>query len=228
MEWSERAGALSHEDLAYCRFCEPPDKERILFNSPNFYIMLSLGPVVEGYLLLIPQEHTPCSVRIDEDMGREFDFLVDKIGQILKETYGKNVVFYEHGRIGMCCALSEHDFHAHLHCVPADIDLVKLVKEDLPIFHSFKRWSEVRDYYYQNKNEYLLVGDGKEVFLFEVDRPIRNQYLRHTLSKAMNKEQYSDWMNIPNWERIIEGKKKLSGQLEKIGENMDTGSGGVQ
>lgn len=34
-----------------CRFCYPPEKERILYATENFYVMASLGPIVEGYLL---------------------------------------------------------------------------------------------------------------------------------------------------------------------------------
>lgn len=36
-----------------CRFCYPPEKERILYTTENFYVMASLGPIVEGYLLIV-------------------------------------------------------------------------------------------------------------------------------------------------------------------------------
>lgn len=36
-----------------CRFCYPPEKERILYATENFYVMASLGPIVEGYLLIV-------------------------------------------------------------------------------------------------------------------------------------------------------------------------------
>ena len=50
------------EDLKFqiesgCRFCNPPEKERILMETDNFYVMVSLGPIVEGYLLIVAKKH---------------------------------------------------------------------------------------------------------------------------------------------------------------------------
>ena len=42
-----------------CRFCYPPEKERILYATENFYVMASLGPIVEGYLLIVSKKHIP-------------------------------------------------------------------------------------------------------------------------------------------------------------------------
>ena len=39
-----------------CRFCYPPEKERILYATENFYVMASLGPIVEGYLLMASRD----------------------------------------------------------------------------------------------------------------------------------------------------------------------------
>lgn len=47
-----------------CRFCYPPEKERILYATENFYVMASLGPIVEGYLLIVSKKHIPACANI--------------------------------------------------------------------------------------------------------------------------------------------------------------------
>ena len=67
----------------FCRFCNPPDKDRILYETENFYVMLSLGPIVEGYTLLVTKQHVGCCADIPDALMEEFIYLYNKIKNIL-------------------------------------------------------------------------------------------------------------------------------------------------
>src|SRR5947209_721480 len=89
------------EILKDCRFCVPPQKERILYETDNFYVMLSLGAFVEGYVLINSKTHEDCCAAFDDKMGPEFDELFQKTKAILLKSYGACLCF-EHGRAGAC------------------------------------------------------------------------------------------------------------------------------
>ena len=62
-----------------CRFCYPPEKERILYVTENFYVMASLGPIVEGYLLIVSKKHIPACANIPNEIFQEYLDLKEKV-----------------------------------------------------------------------------------------------------------------------------------------------------
>src|SRR5687767_6720535 len=110
---------LEEQMIKECRFCNPPDKDRILYETDNFYIMLSLGPIVEGYTLLVSKQHIDSCANVPYELLSEFDMLYHKTKNILATEFG-SCIAYEHGRAGTCMIPmenSKHCFHAHMHFV---------------------------------------------------------------------------------------------------------------
>jgi ATP adenylyltransferase len=197
---------LEQQIQVECRFCSRPDKDRILHETSNFYIMLSLGPIVEGYLLLISKEHLGCCAEIPEDMASEFEYLYNKIIQIQQKVYGHSVA-YEHGRAGSCMVLTEgskHCYHAHMHFLPA---LVKLNEEVSKDFDSIciNGFNEFKSAYKEIGGAYMYVDDGRKE-LYCIDTQIRRQYLRYKVSKLIGRGNLWDWINNQGWEKIKTAK----------------------
>ncbi|MDO7171432.1 HIT family protein [Mariniflexile sp. AS56] len=193
----------------YCRFCNPPDKNRILFESDNFYVMLSLGPIVEGYLLICSKQHFESCSKIPKKYSTEFDSLVSAVKQILIETYG-SCIFYEHGRAGSCLSFGEgskHCYHAHMHCVPVNVKLSNLIEGTLkPIkCNSFDDFRENCNKY---NEPYLFVDDG-EKYIYIVVKDIRRQYLRYLTAEAIGKKGLWNWVEHQGWDIIDRSKNKL-------------------
>lgn len=207
---------LETEIEKYCRFCNPPDKDRILFETQNFYVMLSLGPIKEGYLLIISKEHIECCGAIPDSLGAEFDKLVSSVKSILKEEYGA-CILYEHGRAGSCLSYGEgskHCYHAHLHCVPININLNKLIKGALkPI--DFNSFEEFRKTFKSTNEPYLFVDDGKMQMHIAVN-DLRRQYLRFLASNEIGETELWDWVKFQGWDKIESAKKKLKPRFEKL------------
>lgn len=200
----------------YCRFCNPPDKERILYESENFYIMLSLGPIVEGYLLLVSKQHIGCCADIPDEQFEEFIFLYEKVKVILKESYG-NVICYEHGRAGSCLipsSGSKHCFHAHMHFIPTKINLNELVKKDFKNSILLKDLSQLRKYFLLNGSPYLFAEDDKSMNIYPNIVNLKRQYLRFITSRAINQEELYDWVTYQGWEKINLAKDKLHSKFK--------------
>lgn len=72
-----------------CRFCLPPEKERIIYTTEHFYVMVSLGPILEGYLLIISKQHIGACLHLPLEILDEFCKLKSKIYNILTDVYGR-------------------------------------------------------------------------------------------------------------------------------------------
>lgn len=194
----------------HCRFCNPPNLDRIVYETNNFYVMLSLGPIVEGYLLICSKEHFDCCGKIDSRLGKEFDDLAELVRKILVEAYG-NCIFYEHGRAGSCMTFSEgdkHCYHAHMHCVPVDTKLNSLLDKNFyPIKHN--SWEDFRKSSHKYNEPYLFVDDGNKVSHLVVKEDIRRQYLRHLTAVSIGNEDLWSWVEHQRPEVIKLGRDKL-------------------
>lgn len=192
---------LTSQIEATCRFCNPPEKERILYESDNYYIMVSLGAFVEGYLLIVTKKHVGASFNIPKEYLDEFLELKKMVSHILEEVYGY-VLFYEHGKAGSSLTFensSKHCYHTHLHCIPSNIQLNQDISKELQ-YKSYKSFEEA---YEDNTNtdKYLYVEDNV-VHVYKSDSTLRKQYLRYKLSTALKIENEWDWIKFQNWDNI--------------------------
>ena len=190
-----------------CRFCNPPEPERILYQTEHFYVMVSLGPIIEGYLLIITKEHIGACLNIPESLFEEFLSVKEKVREILTNEYG-HCLFYEHGKIGSSLTINDHFhcLHAHMHCIPSSIQLNDYISKDIAgIEHS-----NIYDCYNYMKGleKYLLVEDNR-IMTYVPTGSIRKQYLRYMLAKHLNVENRWDWVNNQNWELIDKSIKRL-------------------
>ncbi len=197
-----------------CRFCNPPDQERIIYQSDNFYVMLSLGPLVEGYLLLISKPHIDCCGAFDDKLSSEFHYLKELIKEVLISNYG-SCTFFEHGRAGSCIDFEDsslHCHHAHLHCLPVDLRLNDKVRGALrPVF--FEK-GEFQNIYRRWNEPYLYIDDGREALHFLTKKP-RRQYLRYLVAKQLGNIPKTDWQNHPEWDLIYKAKEKLQDKFKQ-------------
>jgi diadenosine tetraphosphate (Ap4A) HIT family hydrolase len=217
-------GCIAENQLhEHCRFCEPPDKERILFQARNFYIMLSLGPIVQGYSLIIPYKHLSCYGMLCSESIEDFIALTGNLARILKKTHDtSSVVFFEHGRTAASIGLPPNDFHAHIHCVPVSKDtllpMVEQIKSNLRISPiSYPTFPDFCLDYRQNRLQepYLYIEENRQVVVFYVsNKKLRSQYLRYVLATTLGIDQHLvDWMKHPSWETILRARRVLMPHL---------------
>ncbi len=190
----------------------PKREHRVLFESPNFVIVPSLGQIVEGYLLIITKEHYPSMGHLPPQLYAELLWTIERTCDILRTQYGCSCVQFEHGPVnsrqrGPCCI-----DHAHLHLVPMDLDLVSTELQ-------LARTSTADDYpknaseYIQAGLPYLYVkaqngGTHSAILMDASDLP--SQYMRRILANAAGKPHEWDWA-------LSVGTQELESCLDTLG-----------
>jgi diadenosine tetraphosphate (Ap4A) HIT family hydrolase len=102
-------------------FVDADIDSRILHETSRFVVMADISPLVPGHVMIVPKAHILCYGAVDATAQPEFSGLVNATRSIIKEHYGPSVIL-EHGT----CSLddvADHVSHAHLHIVPAAIDI---------------------------------------------------------------------------------------------------------
>ena len=192
---------LQEQLEAACRFCNPPEPERILYETDNFYVMVSLGPIIEGYLLIVTKEHIGACLNIPDNLFEEFLFIKKKVKRVLLNVYGA-CLFFEHGKIGTSLTMGEdhkHCLHAHLHCIPTNFQLNKVVGQDFAS-HLFETMNECYESM-KGIDKYLFIED-EVIKTYVPEFKIRKQYLRYKLALSLNHKDRWDWVQNQNWDLI--------------------------
>jgi diadenosine tetraphosphate (Ap4A) HIT family hydrolase len=114
----------------YCRelqtgklpdFVDADIDSRILHETNRFVVMADISPLVPGHVIIVPKAHILCFGAVEDSDRDEFSGLVNATRTILREHYGPSVIL-EHGTSSLE-PVADHVTHAHLHIVPAVIDI---------------------------------------------------------------------------------------------------------
>lgn len=200
--------APKESDKKACPFCEWNQthknsiKERILYETENFYVTPTLGQITPGYLLIIPKGHYSCLGDLPPSMQQELTALKEKVGEELTRKYQKPI-FFEHGICGQTVR------HAHLHCVPANVDLSGNIAQDYKM-SKIDRLEDLKDIF-NKEGSYLFLEDrsGQKFVFHTKDKEVKPQYLRIVLAQKLGVPERADWKVYPGWEEIEECKKRL-------------------
>lgn len=191
-----------------CRFCFPPERERILYETENFYVMVSLGPIVEGYLLIVSKEHIGACLHLPSSHIPEFITLKDFVKGKLCEEYG-SCLFYEHGKVGTSLIGKDHHhcFHAHMHCIPVPIQLNDVIEKEIP--EGIEADSLDKMMRRANDCERYLYVEDQRCVVYTPTTHIRSQYLRYKLAHVAGLPERWDWVNNQNWPLIEKTVSRL-------------------
>jgi diadenosine tetraphosphate (Ap4A) HIT family hydrolase len=216
-----------------CRFCVRPDRERILYEGPRFVVMMGLGPITEGYVLIITTDHHSCLGALPPTMIDELEQLIEVVGEAQRALYGASMLF-EHGRSGACLPQGhgeDHCYHAHLHLNPVDVDLTDRVRHDHPT-EALPSWSELARRYADEPNPYLLLDSDDGLVWAPTPQRLPRHYLRTLLAEELGAPHLADWVAFPEHATIRAGMRKLRplvlGGLQDMGAVPDARSPSLQ
>jgi diadenosine tetraphosphate (Ap4A) HIT family hydrolase len=203
--------------LPDCRFCHPPEPWRIIWSASHFNVQMGLGPLAEGYALILSKQHFSCCAELPQSHIAEFEALIQIVRQAQISLYGKSLMF-EHGRSGACLPPGNGEdlcYHAHLHLLPAAINLADSISADFPA-ETFGTWQEIRGRYMLTGRPYLLAEkEGKIVHAETPDR-IRSRYLRRIAAAALDKPELEDWVAFPSYSIVAAGRDKMAVELNRL------------
>ena len=202
-----------------CFFCDP-DKDRVLYTSEHFYVLLGLGPIVEGYAILVAKEHVRSMFDLPEELRAAYETEKRCLKQFIAHVYGPSIVT-EHGRVLACTVEDEeaHDllcYHAHQLFFPVDIDLSQL-SNDGPfekIEISGNSLFDIDPSQLQDDEEYLLFeSSADQVFVHKVRGKCPRQYMRYLVARSQGRPERASWQRYPDLPRIKEAKRKYTDAL---------------
>ncbi len=197
-----------------CFFCDP-EEGRVLYESEHFYVLLGLGPIVEGYAILVAKEHVRSMFDLPEELRNAYAAEKRRLKNLIKDVYGPSIVT-EHGRVLACTVEDEeaHDllcYHAHQLFFPVDIDLSQLSNEGPfeKMEFSGKSLFDIDLSQLQDDEEYLLFeSSADQVFMHKVRGKCPRQYMRYLVARSQGQPELASWQRYPDLSRITEAKRK--------------------
>lgn len=182
-----------------CRFCTVPEPDRVLARTENLFVMLSLGPIVPGYCLVITRQHHPCAASV---VGDELVTVLEAVRRSLVQAYGSALVF-EHGRSGSCLpgAHGEHHcHHAHVHLCPSTAPLAGQLTQDMET--RVMTWETLGEWYAETGTPYVMVERGPGELLVAAPEAVPRQYLRTRLAELHGAPELADYVTFQGWDDI--------------------------
>lgn len=177
--------------------------KRIILESDNFVVMPTIGCLVEGYLLVVSKKHYTCMGDLPSLLTNELNSLVEIVTSKINEKYKKNAVCFEHGgckgKSGSCVD------HAHLHVVPFDTNLTKLIKpyalndmtisslHDLQSYAPYLYWQDI------DESQHVATGDF-----------FPSQFFRKIIADYYGLGNEWDWHQFHHAENMLKTIKDFS------------------
>ena len=188
-------------------------KKNVLYESDNFFVVPSIGQMgICGYVLLCSKYHYLGMGNIPEEYIPELEAVLDKTKKVISDTYGSEVLVFEHGpRLG-CHKGGGCLDHGHLHIVPTSINIMEFLQRMLKP-EEISDFSRLREIYEAQESSYMFVEtqDNKR-YVIEVEFPIPSQYLRQVLASKMGFAEW-DWRVNPDYETFERTVRQLKGKF---------------
>jgi diadenosine tetraphosphate (Ap4A) HIT family hydrolase len=206
-----------------CRLGAAINQERVLCKTPNFFVLPTLGSLgIEGYVLIVPNAHVLGFAMLPSEHLSELNELKEDVKKLLLSEYGESPLIFEHGpRVGPTPSGQSID-HAHLHVVPARVDITDDWAVDLT--HrlgnpgDFYRMDRVKDLERAREmcnrgTSYLYVENPRGFqLLSEQNFPRPPQYFRKMVADKIGIPTW-DWKKHPDYETLDRTLKTLQGKF---------------
>ena len=101
-----------------CVFCNidfSKLENTLIYESKYFYVLPSIGALVDGYILIVSKRHVNASVCFNDEEVLEYFSLISKYQKKFFDIYSKMPIVFEHGSFNDMGASSV--VHAHTHIV---------------------------------------------------------------------------------------------------------------
>jgi len=182
-------------------------QSRIIGQSKNFFVLPMIGPLVRGYLLVVPITHFLSFAHLPIELIREAQAIRDSLREIFSIHY-RPPVFFEHGpmsqsRKGGCCT-----DHAHLHVVAVDCDVADKFTD---FTYKPRRVNDLVDLPQQMiKDMPYLYYENQRGERWLMDAPVvESQFIRKLIAIEIGATERAYWFNSLQISWIIDIIKRL-------------------
>lgn len=189
------------ESYFYKLFSSKGIQSRVLLEDSRFIAIPGLGSLTDGYVLLLPKQHSISLAYLTPDFLNEMDDLKSRILDFMKRFYPR-IFCFEHGAASNTCRAGACVDHAHLHICPCTTDIEGEIdssfeKVSLNTMSELKQFSEKNTPYIFFENQ-----DGKK-WAYLLPSRVESQYMRRIWAKALGKQDDWDWAVFTCYENIL-------------------------
>lgn len=220
-----------------CEFCLQIERHytlrnRIIYQSRNFTIWPSLGPVADGHILIMPNTHRTAFLEFNPGELIEFSELLE----IYLQKYhrlGLSILIGEHGNQPMPNTMQEEQAnvfapacvaHAHIHLIALPMNFDKLLEIYLselgkPSFEA----SNIEELVGKpaTSREYVLASDGNNRWLLWANVPtVESQLVRRVASTAIGAPERFNWREYPSLDNVERIASELAALFESHPSNV--------
>ncbi len=193
-----------------CIFCDRSQfEERLVHEYADFYVIATLGQITDGgYVLLVPKKHISCMGALDTGQTLDALAITKQTCRALTHEYKLKqvrdtlwpITLFEHGVVGQTVQ------HAHLHFIPATIDITGRIRNDFPVaeIDELEFAGELWHSYKERPEPYLYWTrpDGKAMVCWNPPAP--KQYLRSITAELLGRSERANWrMMDPKLDREL-------------------------
>lgn len=189
-----------------CRFCSILEGEKVfdvidtpILEDEGFYLMSSVGAMIEGWSLVIPKKHEYSMKGYYSDL-KFYEFINNCIAIVKRAYHVDKVIVFEHGanKFGSKTACGTN--HCHIHIVP----MLDSILDDITSCLSFQKisFNEVGEFVADS--EYLLYADVideiemSDCYIHILKEPV-SQFFRRVIATKLgcpNKYNYRENNNM--------------------------------
>jgi ATP adenylyltransferase len=185
--------------------CKNQPWDRIVFESPNFVAVPSLGHLVSGWLLIAPKEWYICMGSLPKNLFSELNEFMDHVISILQSVYG-DVAIFEHGPSQEGSSVGCGVDHAHIHIVPIMpewrlFQKAKILAPNIS-WTSVSAIDDTKRYFFSGKHYLFINEPATGGALIGTCNSIPRQLFRKVIASYLGKPNEFDWKYFPEIEKI--------------------------
>ena len=194
-----------------CIFCDMDHSKienTIIEEKDYFYILPTLGSLVDGYILIVTKRHINSMSELNENELIEYKNIIEKYKNLFKKIYNKTPIVFEHGTPNQNSEMKANSVtHAHTHIVNINFSNEKEILEK----YNFK---QINDFKEINKNtNYIKYISNNKIYI-TYNFPSVSQLMRILIAEELNYKDKFDWKKERFDENIISTIERIKGELK--------------
>lgn len=194
-----------------CIFCDMDHSKienTIIEETKYFYILPTLGSLVDGYILIVTKRHINSMSELNENELIEYKNIIGKYIELFKKIYNKTPIVFEHGTPNQNSEMKANSVtHAHTHIVNINFSNEKEILEK----YNFK---EINDFKEINKNMNYIKYISNDKIYITYNFPSVSQLMRILIAEELNYKDKFDWKKERFDENIISTIERIKGELK--------------
>lgn len=196
--------------MYFCNLEKNKIENTILDEKNHFYILPTVGSLVDGYILVVSKRHINSMSELTKNEMDEYNFIIEKYRNIFRDIYGKYPIVFEHGSpVSDNSIRANSVIHAHSHIVNhAYLDEPKIIKR--LNFKPIQRIEDIKS----NENYIMYINNNNFKYVTYNFEPI-SQLMRKLIAKDLKYEDKFDWKKEKFMDNIIKTILKVKEYNEK-------------